>query len=90
MRRNSLYGPGIDVVNLSAGKKFVLHEGVELSIRADTVNAFNHPSFGQPNFGLVSGGDGSTDANPFFGSPTNITSLTVGGRTMQLNARISF
>ncbi len=90
MRRNSLYGPGINVVNLSAGKKFVLHEGVELSIRADTNNAFNHPGFGQPNFGLVSGGDGSTDANPFFGSPTNITSLTVGGRTMQLNARISF
>lgn len=90
MRRNSLYGPGINVVNLSAGKKFVLHEGVELSIRADATNAFNHPSFGQPNLGLVSGGDGSTDANPFFGSPTNITSLTVNGRTMQLNARISF
>ena len=90
MRRNSLYGPGINLVNLSAGKKFVLHEGVELSIRADAVNAFNHPSFGQPNFGLVSGGDGSTDADPFFGSPTNITALTVGGRRMQLNARISF
>lgn len=90
MRRNSLYGPGIKLVNLSAGKKFVLHEGIELSIRADATNAFNHASFGLPNLGLVSGGDGSTDANPFFGSPTNITSLTVNGRTMQLNARISF
>jgi Carboxypeptidase regulatory-like domain len=90
MRRNSLYGPGIHLVNLSAGKKFVLHEGIELQIRADANNAFNHPSFGQPNFDLVSGGDGSTDANPFFGSPTNITTLTVGGRTLQLNARLSF
>lgn len=90
MRRNSLYGPGIRLVNLSAGKNFSLHEGVNLEIRADTTNAFNHPSFGLPNLGLVSGGDGSTAVDPFFGSPTNITTLTVGGRTMQLMARISF
>jgi hypothetical protein len=76
--------------SISAGNKFVLHEGIELQIRADATNAFNHPSFGQPSFDLVSGGDGSTDANPFFGSPTNITTLTVGGRTLQLNARLSF
>ena len=87
MRRNSLYSPGIDEVNLSAGKKFTIHEGVELSIRADATNAFNHPSFGQPQYGLVPGGPAS---DPFQGSATNITSLTVGGRTMQLNARISF
>lgn len=85
-----MYGPGLNVVNLSAGKTFAIGDKVNLQIRADTTNAFNHPSFGLPNFGLESGGDGSTDANPFFGSPTNITSLTVGGRTMQLMARISF
>jgi len=90
MRRNSLYGPGINVVNLSAGKKFVLHEQIELQIRADATNAFNHPSFGQPSLGLVSGGPGSSASDPFFGSPTNITSLTVLGRSMQLNGRISF
>jgi hypothetical protein len=78
------------LVGLSAGKKFVLHESIELSIRADATNAFNHPNFGLPNLGLVSGGDGSTDANPFFGSPTNITTLTGNGRSMQLNARVSF
>jgi hypothetical protein len=90
MRRNSLYGPGINVVNLSAGKNFALGDKVSMEIRADASNAFNHPSFGLPNFGLVSGGDGSTDATPFFGSPTNITTTTVGGRTMQLMGRISF
>jgi len=90
MRRNSLYGPGINVVNLSAGKTFVLHEQIEFQIRADATNAFNHPSFGQPNLGLVSGGDGSAASDPFFGSPTNITTLTVNGRSMQLNARLSF
>ena len=57
------------MVNLSAGKNLSF-TNESTSIRADTTNAFNHPSFGQPNLGLDSGGDGSTDANPFFGSPT--------------------
>jgi hypothetical protein len=87
MRRNSVYSPGIDEVNLSAGKSFALSDRINMQIRADAVNAFNHPSFGQPNFALEPGGPAD---NPFLGSPTNITSLTVHGRTMQLNGRISF
>jgi len=75
------------LVNLSAGKSFALSDRINLQIRADAVNAFNHPSFGQPNFALEPGGPPD---NPFLGSPTNITSLTVHGRTMQLNGRISF
>jgi hypothetical protein len=88
MRRNSVYSPGIDVVNLSAGKSFALGDRLNLQIRADTTNAFNHPSFGLPNLTLEPSGD--TGANSFVGSPTNITTTTVGGRTMQLNARLSF
>lgn len=88
MRRNSLRSPGIDEVNLSAGKSFALGDRLNLQIRADTTNAFNHPSFGLPNALLEPSGD--TGANSFVGSATNITTTTVGGRTMQLNARISF
>jgi hypothetical protein len=88
MRRNSLYSPGIDEVNLSAGKSFPIGDRVSLQIRADATNAFNHPSFGLPNMTLEPSGD--TGANSFVGSSTEIRSLTVGGRTMQLNARISF
>ena len=80
--------PGIDEVNLSAGKSFALGDRVNLQIRADTTNAFNHPSFGLPNATLEP--SGGTGANSFVDSPTNITSTTVGGRTMQLNARVSF
>lgn len=87
MRRNSVYGPGLEEVNLSAGKTFALGDRMNLEIRADATNAFNHPSFGLPNAGLVTGSD---PTNPFLGSPTNITTLTVNGRAMQLNARISF
>jgi hypothetical protein len=88
MRRNSLRSPGIDVVNLSAGKSFALGDRLNLQIRADTSNAFNHPSFGLPNMSLEP--SGGTGADSFVGSATNITTTTVGGRTMQLNARISF
>jgi hypothetical protein len=88
MRRNSLRSPGIDVVNLSAGKSFPIGDRLNLQIRADTSNAFNHPSFGLPNMSLEP--SGGTGADSFVGSATNITSTTVGGRTMQLNARISF
>jgi hypothetical protein len=88
MRRNSLYSPGIDVVNLSAGKSFALGDRLNLQIRADTTNAFNHPSFGLPNLSLEPSGGTGTES--FVGSATNITTTTVGGRTMQLNARISF
>ena len=85
MRRNSLYGPGINVVNLSAGKTFSLLEGVKVEIRGDATNAFNHPSFGLPNSGLD-----CTDPGVPCTSSANVTGTTVGGRTMQLAARLSF
>ena len=87
MRRNSLVSPGIDEVNLSAGKSFALGDRLNLQIRADTTNAFNHPSFGLPNMSLEPSGPPS---NPFEGSNTSISSLQGGGRTMQLDGRITF
>ena len=63
MRRNSLVSPGIDEVNLSAGKSFPIGDRFNLQIRADATNAFNHPSFGLPNMTLEPSGD--TGANSF-------------------------
>lgn len=85
MKRNSLYGPGINEVNLSAGKTFSLVEGIKVEIRGDATNAFNHPSFALPNSGLD-----CTDPGVPCTSSANVTGLTVGGRTMQLAARLSF
>ena len=87
LRRNNIYGPGLQVVNLSAGKTFSIRDRVDLQIRADTTNAFNHSNFGLPNIGLSPNG---LPSNPFEGSNTSITSLAGGGRTMQLTGRISF
>ncbi|WP_158749517.1 carboxypeptidase-like regulatory domain-containing protein [Acidobacterium sp. S8] len=77
-RRNSLYGPGLTNVNLSLGKSFPIWERVSFEIRGDATNVFNHASFGQPN-GVFGPGQAST-----------ITTVTVGGRSMQLYGRISF
>jgi hypothetical protein len=91
MRRNSLVGPGLSVVNLSAGKTFTVHEGVQLQIRADSTNAFNHPSFGPPNQSLVPDSTpGPGGITTFSQTGTSISQVTVGGRTMQLNAHLTF
>jgi hypothetical protein len=87
VRRNSLYGPGLELVDLSAGKKFTIREQVKLQIRADATNAFNHPSFGVPQNQLKSSATGTPT---YDGASTNITSTTVGGRSVQLGARLEF
>jgi len=94
--RNSLYGPGIDVVNLSAGKKFTVYKtssrDVKLQIRADASNAFNHPSFGQPSSGL-SASSGQLPGQQYGAGAAGsqqINSVTVGGRNVQLGARLEF
>ena len=100
VRRNSLYGPGLELVNLSAGKKFDIHESVKLQIRLDATNALNHPSFGQPNGGLPSctattcgTGVAQQPGQPYltnaFGG-NQITGLTVGGRSLQAGVRLEF
>jgi hypothetical protein len=78
VRRNSLYGPHYLLINAAIGKTFHIWESVNMQIRGEAFNAINHPSFGLPNDNI---GPGQIN---------NITSVSVGGRTMQLNGRISF
>lgn len=89
VRRNSLYGPGINQVNLSGGKTFSLpYEGMALQIRADATNAFNHASFGSPS-GTLGGaaGPGSAYTNVV---TQQISGTTVGGRAMQFGMKLTF
>jgi hypothetical protein len=85
LKRNNVYGPGIELVDLSASKTFSIWESVKLQIRGDAVNAFNHPSFGLPNTSLT-----CSDPGVACTSAANITTLSQGGRTMQLGARLAF
>lgn len=89
VRRNSLYGPGLNIINLSLGKEFAIVDQVRLRFRADATNAFNHPSYGLPGGNLTGAAPGQAfDENLFGGQQINGT--TVGGRTVQLGAHLSF
>jgi len=76
--RNTLFGPKLSDVNLSLAKSWHYKERASLTLRADAVNVFNHPSFALPNHDLNSSNAGS------------VSSLSNGPRTIQLGARITF
>jgi hypothetical protein len=80
-RRNVVVGPGLSEVNASLGKNFDLYpeRGIKLQIRADATNIPNHASFGQPGNNAIGNGESA-----------QIRGTTVGGRRLQLYARISF
>jgi hypothetical protein len=89
VRRNSLYGPGLNVFNMSLSKQFAIYEQVKLRFRADATNVFNHASFGFPSTNLTGAAPGQQFAEDLFGNQ-QINGTTEGGRTMQLGARLSF
>jgi hypothetical protein len=69
-RRNSIYGPGYQRVNMSVFKEFKVYREHALEFRADIFNLFNHPSLGQPsssldnNAGLITGPRGGQILTP--------------------------
>ena len=74
---NALRGPGFWNVDIAASKNIALRERLNLEVRADFLNAFNHT-----NYTAI-----STSINARnFGQITN----TAGARTIQLQARIHF
>jgi hypothetical protein len=89
-RRNSVYGPGFEIVNLAASKTFRIEHGIDMKIQAMATNAFNHTNFNLPHSSLVAGGPGSTPSDPFYGSNTSITRTQGGGRSMELYGKITF
>ena len=78
VHRNSLYGPDYSDLSFSFGKTFSVMEHYKLEVRADARNFLNHASFGGP--------DSAIDDT----HPATITSVTNGGRHIQLYARFSF
>jgi hypothetical protein len=99
-RRNQLTGPGLEQVNLGLGKTFHFTEGINVEVRADANNAFNHPSLGLPNQNLTvcpSSGVLPSTCSGYGAIATGtstITSLATGstqnGRTLQLSAHLTF
>jgi hypothetical protein len=82
--RNSLRGPRLTVMNLSLAKGFSFTERVKMELRADFVNALNHPSFNIP--GQVLGASNFGEIN----NGTLGNGVAVQPRSGQLSARVTF
>jgi hypothetical protein len=76
--RNSLYGPGLQTLDVALSRIFSLTERANLQIRAEAFNALNHTNLGTPNRFVNT---------PQFGT---ITMPMTPGREMQMSARVSF
>lgn len=76
--RNSVYGPALQSMDLSAQRTLPIHDQKSFRLRADFFNALNHTNLGSPNRFINT---------PQFGS---ITMAMSPGREIQLSARLQF
>ena len=76
--RNSLYGPGLQTLDLALERSFAITEHTAFQFRAESFNALNHTNLGTPNRYVN---------EPQFGT---ITMAMTPGRQMQVSARLSF
>jgi hypothetical protein len=82
--RNILRGPRLSVVNLSLAKRLSLKERYHLELRADFVNALNHPSLGIPGQTMGAANFGEINA------ATQNGGVAVAPRSGQLSAVFTF
>ena len=75
---NPLYADGQQQLDSSLSKTFDVTERVNLQLRVDVFNTFNHTNFGAPDSGV---GDGSEGV---------VTSTSVDNRRMQFGLRLHF
>jgi len=89
--RNEIYGPHFWNVDFAVSKNTQLFERVNLQLRAEFFNIFNHPNFALPNFfvvpgfgpaGLITQTPDQAQTNPGLGGG--------GPRVIQLAAKFSF
>jgi len=76
--RNSVYGPGLQTMDLALARSFSITEKASFQFRAEAFNALNKTNLGTPNRFVN---------EPQFGT---ITMAMTPGREIQLSARISF
>ena len=76
--RNSIYGPGLQTLDLAVAREFAIAERMKFQFRGEFFNALNHTNLGTPDRFVNT---------PQFGT---ITESTTSGRQVQLSARLSF
>jgi hypothetical protein len=76
--RNTVYGPGMQTLDLALVRSFAIVESARLELRGEAFNALNHSNWGTPNRFVNT---------PQFGT---ITEASTPGREFQVSARLSF
>ncbi|HXG33393.1 MAG TPA: carboxypeptidase regulatory-like domain-containing protein [Bryobacteraceae bacterium] len=76
--RNSVYGPGMQTLDIALVREFALSESARLQFRGELFNALNHTNLGIPNRFVNT---------PQFGT---ITEAATPNREVQLSLRLSF
>jgi hypothetical protein len=76
--RNSVYGPGLQTMDLGIVRQFSIAEKTKFEARAEFFNTFNHTNLGTPNRFVNTSSFGS------------ITEVSTPGREIQVSARLSF
>jgi hypothetical protein len=76
--RNTVYGPGMQTLDLALARSFDITERAKFQFRAEFFNALNHINLGTPDRFVNT---------PQFGT---ITEAATPGREIQLSARVSF
>ena len=76
--RNTLYGPGLQTLDLALQRSFHIAEKLDFQFRGEMFNALNHVNMGSPNRFVN---------EPQFGT---VTMAATPSREVQLSARLSF
>lgn len=76
--RNTIYGPGMQTLDVALVRAFPIHERSSFEFRAEAFNALNHSNWGTPNRFVNTAQFGT------------ITEASTPGREIQLGARLSF
>jgi hypothetical protein len=76
--RNSVYGPGMQTMDLGLVREISVAEKSRFEVRAEFFNAFNHTNLGTPNRFVNTSSFGS------------ITEVATPGREIQVSARVNF
>jgi hypothetical protein len=91
--RNTVIGPPLFSVDATLDKDFRFTERLNLQLRLDAFNVFNHPNFGSPGNGLTADHLGANGVPiPGSGGFGTVTSLNPGVsmRQLQVGAKLIF
>jgi hypothetical protein len=94
-RRNDVYGPGYQRVNLSLFKDIHISEVMTLQFRTDIFNLLNTPSYANPNSNssggaVQSGVNDNSSAGGEITLPRFFQNFTPDARFLQLALKITF